>query len=106
MIAYRVEQIRRILDSPYFYRPGGESDEKAIWRAVNSGAIGELLGYGLRNINDPNSVLVLIVEGEKVLAGFYAPKIDPIPFAKARAFDYSFYFQRDLEFIIRQQKTN
>jgi len=106
LMAYRLEAVRRILDAdPQFYRPNGESDEAAIWRAVNSGDIGELLGYGVRNMSDPNSVLVLIVDGDKVVTGFYAPRDNPFPFAKTRAFDYSFYFQRDLEFLLRQRRT-
>jgi hypothetical protein len=70
---------------------------------VENGDSGELLGYGVRNIGDLNSVRVLIIDGAKVVTGFYAPKGDPLTFAKARAFDYSFFFQKDIEFIIEER---
>jgi len=46
----------------------------------------------------------LIADHDRVITRLYAPKTNPLPFAQARAFDYSWYFQRDIDFIIEERR--
>lgn len=101
LIAYSEPYVRAVLaaDLDNFY-PRKANVESAIWWAVKTGQCGELLGYGARSLGSPDTVRVLIAEGEIVIAGFRAPQRSAQKFAEARAFDYSFYLQRDLTILI------
>jgi len=101
LLAYRQPEVRAVLaaDQENFY-PRKAEVESVIWWAVKTGQCGELLGYGARSLASPGTVRVLIVEAETVLAGFRTPQRHARQFAEARAFDYSFYLQRDLTILI------
>jgi hypothetical protein len=101
LVAWREEEIRTVLDADHesFY-PARTSIEAVVWWAVSTGNCGELLGYGVRRLGEPDTVRVLIAEGEDVLAGLQAPGKHARKFAETRAFDYAFYLQRDLTILL------
>jgi hypothetical protein len=101
LVAYRAELVTRIIQSDRkFYRPHHESIPAALWRVVRQGAMGELLGYGLRTLNAPNHRRVLIADGTHVLTGFQAPAASAERFAAERAFDYAFHLGRAVTVVI------
>lgn len=101
LVAYRVELVTAIMESDRkFYRPQHESVSAALGRVVRQGAMGELLGFGLRTLNAPGHRRVLIADGSHVLTGFHAPANDAERFAAERAFDYAFHLGRDVTVVI------
>ena len=101
LVVYRSELVGRVMEADRkFYRPHHESQTAALWRAVSQGAIGELLGFGLRTLNAPGHRRVLIVDGRQVLTGFHAPADEAEEFAAERAFDYAFHLGREVTVVI------
>lgn len=91
LIAYDLLSVRKILDSdPSFYRPNGEDDEAAIWRANLAHEQGELMGYGQRTLLAPDSVSVRLITADgHILTGFHAPAASAAELASERSIDYA-----------------
>jgi SPP1 gp7 family putative phage head morphogenesis protein len=103
LIIYRPEVVKRILDSDTaFYRPNGENDEAAIWRAVMNDEQGELMGYGARTLFDPQTVSIRLFTGDgHLIAGFRAPRDAAEILANDRGLDYARQLGRSVRYLIR-----
>jgi hypothetical protein len=106
LVVYNKDIVRIILDSDAtFYRPNGETDGKAMWRAITGGFMGELLGYGARSRFEGDCVTVKIFDETSLeaYAGFRAPAPTAEAFATARTTDYAAHFQQVLKAQISER---
>jgi hypothetical protein len=102
LVIYQPDMVRQILDSdPVFYRPNGESDAEAVWRAVRADENGELMGYGARTRTAPGSVRVRLFTADgHLISGFSAPGAAAELFARERALDYAERLDAPVRYLI------
>ena len=105
LIVYRPESVRAILDSdPAFYRPAGEDDAAAMWKACLEDAQGELMGYGARTLSGARQVTVqFTTRSGLLLAGFRAPLESAVDLARERGLDYERGLGEPVMFYIREE---